>query len=199
MIALALHFSEALSTLGGYVLASVIGFAVGVWAERKGTMKRNKDDGGFVSAQVMLAAISVLAVACVFALVYVSIQAGQAAANNTASRASVAAANHQIDELQHQTRQNEIQADCQQRALEHLIAALLPRSSFAEQEAEIQLVYARRQLAFLLAVDAGASGDKALRQLVDASRVRIKALNELLDSVASTSLPSLGEIEACRN
>lgn len=198
MTLLAVDISSAFATFGGYILAGFVGFGLGVWKERS-VHKRRKGEGGFVPAQVLLGALSILAVVMTVAMIVGMILLGQANATNAASKASVAEANAQIDLLKEQSDDNERQSDCQQKALEHLIGALLPRSSFAEQEAAIQLVYAKRQLHFLVAVRAGGSGDKTLDELIEAEHVRIKALDELLDSVATTDLPSLTEIEACRN
>lgn len=199
MTLLSVGITGAFATFGGYILAGFIGFVIGRLERERLVRNRKKDEGGFVPAQVLLGALTILAVASVVALIVATVLLGQANTTNAASKASVAAANAQIDVLQQQTADNEKQSDCQQRALEHLIAALLPRSSFAEQEAAIQLVYARRQLGFLVAVRAGFSGDKALDSLIEAEHVRIKALSELLDSIQAVDLPSLTEIEECRN
>lgn len=204
MIGAAGGLTAAIIALGGYVLSGAVGFFFGIvlgiiWKERD--MKRKKTERGTVvrTYLVLVGALSILAVAMAFAVVYTSVAAGQAKANNSASQAALNSANEQIAILKKQQTENEVQSDCQQRALEHMIAALLPRSSFAEQEAAVQLVYAKRQEAFLIAVRAGGSGDATLDDLIEAEHVRIKALEELLGSVATTELPSLTEIEACRN
>jgi hypothetical protein len=191
--------STALDVLWRYLAAGGVGFALGCWWMWR-RFVRHRNEKGIVRIYALIGAMSALTVGMAIALVIVSIQVGVAKQNNVASKESVAIANAQIDVLKRQTRDNEVQSDCQQVALEDLIASLLPRASFAEQEVAVQLAYAQRQLVFLVEVRSpGGASASTLDDLIEAERARIKALRELLGQTATQDLPNLSEIEKCRN
>lgn len=193
-----------LTVLVVYVLAGAAGYVLGaIWREgwpMTATRTRGNEQGMTYRIYPLIGALTLLTVAMFVAMVLSLVQAGVAKQNNAASREQVAAANEQIDQNAAQIDQNEVQADCQQRALEHIVAGLLPRAAFAEQAADIQRVFARRFGVYLEILRTGSRvTPQDVADLTEANQARIKALTELLGSVTAHDLPSLTEIEACRN
>lgn len=182
----------------GYLLSGGIGFALGAWWWERRTMRR-RNEGGITRVLPLIGALSLLTLVLALALTYTLVQVGVAKERNVASQAALDVANDQIDVNRTQITDNEAQADCQQNALEHLIAGLLPRAAFAEQEADIQRVYVRQFGIFLGKLQDNTATPRDFDDLAEANHVRYRALVELLDSLSTDELPSLSEIERCRN